>query len=70
MDGLTATLSVSMKVNLGNYESADAFMSVSGITADTTAEEVQELLDGPAKVSYDILKVRLAARAADLKAKR
>lgn len=65
---LTATISATRRVNLGNYESADVFVSVSGITMDTTTEEVVALLDGPAKLAYDQLKVRVAARAATLKA--
>jgi hypothetical protein len=65
---LAATISLSMKVNLGNYESADCFISVQNITDDTTAEEVEALLDGPAKISYDLLKTRVAARARALKA--
>ena len=67
---ISATISVSMKVNLGNYESADTFMSVSGIDINTTEKEIADLLDGPTKVSYDVLKYRITARAVDLKAKR
>jgi len=63
---LKATLSVSMRTNLGNYESAEAFMSVSNITKDTTPEEVSELLDG-SEVSYELMKKRLHQRVIDLK---
>jgi len=69
MGELTATLSISMKVNLGNYESADAFLSLSGITPETTQEEMEELLDGPARIAYDVLKVRLGQRVAELRRK-
>lgn len=65
---LTATVSVQMKVNIGNYESADCFISVSGITDYTTADEVASLLDGPAKIAYDALKVRLGERVAAIRA--
>ena len=57
---LTATLSVSRKINMGNYESADVFISIGGITEDTTVSDVIALLDGPAKETFDVLKVRLA----------
>jgi hypothetical protein len=70
MSELSATLSIAMKVNLGNYESADAFLSLSGITPETTQEEMEDLLDGPARIAYDALKVRLGARVADLRSKR
>jgi len=59
---LTATISMSRKVNLGNYESADAFMSVGGITHETTEADVVALLDGPVKETFEILKIRLRAQ--------
>ena len=59
---LAATISVSRKVNLGNYESADVFMSVGGITHETTDVDVVNLLDGPVKMTFEILKTRLATQ--------
>jgi hypothetical protein len=41
----TITVSVARKVNKGNYESADFFVSISGITAGMTAEQMKPLLD-------------------------
>jgi hypothetical protein len=41
----TITVSVARKINLGNYESADYFVSLSGIPAGTTAEQMKPLLD-------------------------
>ena len=64
---LSGSISISMKVNLGNYESADAFLSLSGITAETTQEEIDELLDGNVKISYDALKLRMRERIGDLR---
>ena len=65
---LSVTMSVQMKVNLGNYESADAFLSVSGVTADTTEEQLAEILDGPGRVSYELLKKHLGERIAEIRA--
>jgi hypothetical protein len=57
---LSATISMSRKINLGNYESADVFISLGGIYEETTVEDVVALLEGPVKDTFDILKVRLA----------
>ena len=69
-DKLTGTLSISMKVNLGNYESADAFLSVSGVTTETTDAELSELLDGKMSLTYDALKVRMAERVKEFRERR
>ena len=40
----TTTLSITRKVNLGNYESEDVFINLVGLTAETTEEEIEKLL--------------------------
>jgi hypothetical protein len=40
----TITVSMSRKINLGNYESADVFVSISGIKSGMTTEEIEPLL--------------------------
>lgn len=45
MSELSTTVSVQHKVNLGNYESADVFVSVSGVTAATTEDELDEMVE-------------------------
>jgi len=64
---LSMTLSVSMRVNLGNYEHADAFMSISNVTQETTPEEMHALLDGPGRIAYEVLKEKLRPNIADLR---
>lgn len=49
---LTLTVSLSRKINLGNYESADVFMSISGLTAHTSAEEIDELIETTGQLAY------------------
>ena len=62
---LSSANSISRKVSDGNFGGAEAFISVSGISADTAAEEVEELLD-TTKIVYDAMKGRLLQRVADL----
>lgn len=49
---LTLTASISRKVNLGNYESAEVFVSLSGLTRDTTEAEVDAMLEGPGAIAW------------------
>ena len=64
----TITVSLARKVNLGNYESADVFMSVNGITHETTEEDINALLDGPGAIAYKCIRTRLAEKVKELKA--
>ena len=63
----TVSVSVSMKVNLGNYESADAFVSVSGLREGTPLEEIEALLE-TGKLAWGAMTERLAAKVKDLRA--
>lgn len=62
-EGLSLSVSVSRKVNLGNYESADFFLSVSGIVPGTTEEEIAALVENEGKIAYRLLAAELNARA-------
>ena len=64
-----AAISVTRKVNLGNHESADVFIYISGLTADTTDEEIKEILATTAH-TYDIVRRRVQAKAEQLKENR
>lgn len=60
------SLSVEMKVNLGNYQSASAFVSMSGVTAETTQEEMDGLLEN-GRVAWEKLRADLAKKITQLK---
>ena len=64
---LTVGASVQMKVNLGNYESADAFLSIQNITADTTPEEMDAVIDQQ-RIAYEKLRVALKEKVRGMRA--
>ncbi len=66
---LHGTISLSRKVNLGNYESADVFLSISGITSDSTKEEMESLLEGNVNEAYRLLKTHIHHKIRDIKSK-
>lgn len=55
-DGLLeVSVSVSRKINLGNYESADLFVSISKVTKDTPKEEMEAAL-AQGRMAYELVK--------------
>lgn len=60
------SVSLSMKVNLGNYESAELWLSVSNVGADTTEEEIEAALD-TGKLAYDRIRGRMRGEVLRLK---
>ena len=62
--GLKVGVSISRKLNLGNYESAEVYVSVSGLAADTTPAEIQAALAAGA-LGYEALKVAMVAKIED-----
>ena len=57
---LKLAVSLSQKVNLGNYETADCSLFVSGITSFSTEEEIAELVE-QGKLAYTLMAKRLTA---------
>lgn len=65
-DEPTVSVSASMKVNLGNYESADIFLSVTNIAAGTTPEQIDAALE-TGKLAYDRIRERVRIEVNALK---
>lgn len=63
---LELTISSHRKVSLGNYESEDVFTSVSGITSETTEEEVSALLSHGESL-YELLRVETLRKVQAIK---
>jgi len=63
---ITTSISVSLKVNLGNYESADALLSLSGVPTGATLEQIEESLE-TSKLAYGLLKRRVLEQATELR---
>lgn len=60
-DGLSLALSLQHKINLGNYESAECFVSVSGVSVNTTPDDIDEILD-QSKIVYTKIAESLRAK--------
>ena len=56
----TITVSMSRKLNLGNYESAECFVSLSGVRAGMTADELAPLM-ATGKVAWELVRTELLA---------
>ena len=54
----TLTISMSRKINLGNYESADCFASISGVRAGMSEEELAPLIE-TGRVAWEQVKAAL-----------
>lgn len=64
----TTTVSMSRKMNLGNYESADVFCSLNGVRAGMTAEQLKPLLD-TTKIAWDLVRAQLLEQITAAKTK-
>ena len=58
---LRLAIGLSHKINLGNYESAELSLHISGLTESTTSEEIDRLLTN-GKLGYEALRTELAQK--------
>lgn len=56
----TISVSMSRKLNLGNYESAECFVSISGVKAGMTANDLVPLM-ATGKVAWEAVRAELIA---------
>ena len=66
-DGIRVSVSISRKVYLGNYESAEAFVSLSNVPVGAGQDEIDEALN-TGKLVWEALKPRLIAATRELRA--
>ena len=59
-------MSVSRKVNLGNYESGDVFLSLSDVPVGATQEQVEDALQ-TTKIVWDVLRAEVNRKAVALR---
>lgn len=63
---LSSTVSCSMKVSLGNYEMADVFLAVSGITLAHTPEDIQDMINA-SSIAFKKIGAAVYAKAEKLR---
>lgn len=65
-DRLYMGMSISRKVNLGNYESADVHLSMNGITVETTEAEMDAMLNEQGALAFSKMKEKLKEKVKEL----
>ena len=66
-DDVRVAVSISRKINLGDYESVDIFMSVSGLEVGVTGQEIEEAL-ATGQQAFTLLSKRIRARMDQVRA--
>ena len=62
---LTATVSLARKIGLPNYGNAEAFLSLSNLTAETTEDEIDVMLD-QASIGWKKIAERINEKAKEI----
>lgn len=65
MEELSTTVSISRKISDGNYGSSELFISLAGVTKDTTEEEMDDTL-AQSKIAYSKVVGNLRLKVASL----
>lgn len=62
-DELTLSVSLSRKVNLGNYNSAEVFVSVSGVKPGMDEADIHSLVTNEGKIAYSVVAAAVNEKA-------
>lgn len=62
----TLTVSLSRKVNVGNFESADVFISLSGIPFEASEETIGKMLK-TSNLAFDMIREELRGKIAQIR---
>lgn len=65
-EDLTLSVSLARKVNLGNYNSAEVFVSISGVKPGMGAEDVNNLLAVEGKIVFAAIAEQMKKKVDDL----
>lgn len=63
---IKVSMSVSRKVNLGNYESGDVFLSLSDVPVGATEDDIDAALQ-TSKIVFDVLRAEVNTKASVLR---
>ena len=64
---MKVSVSVSRKINLGNYESVDIFMALSNVEPGASEEEIEEAME-TGDMAWQVLKKHVAEKLRSIKA--
>lgn len=65
---LSMSISVQQKVRLSRqYEMAEVFVSISGVTPDMTPDQMDEMIEGNGKIAYSKLAAAIKEKVVNLR---
>lgn len=63
----TISVSITRKINIGNFESIDIFVSLNSLEIGSTDETIQMLLDGVGERMYEAIRQRIVEKTAEIR---
>lgn len=63
------SVSIQRKINIGNYESVDVFLAVSGVEAETHPDDIEAALDA-GEVAYEQIAQRIVEKTKQIQKNR